>query len=487
MARRMIRARRASPYLLYLVIALSVLTVVCAVGWGWMYSKANQAELHVFGPVRIENAAGDTEGLWGTLMDTYSAEGANLWDIIDKKSTLGNEYRADVQQLTQRLTGDVFDTQYATQLRQSVSDVLKTTNDILVQTGQAVQESYAVGGDAGAADVRPGHMVAAIRSLVQRIKALVLQVKQDGMTVNNLETQIKGLQDELAAAKAEHARQQAQLQASHDDEKVRVTAARDNAVKQSEQFKAEKDRVQDSYIAEQRAHAAERDKLNRQIGVLTNQLKEMSEVVAEFRKVPTETGVDGRIVNIAEQGVVAYADLGKKDGVPLGMTFSIFSPNELGKTLPQPKAHCRIVKIMDNACELRIYELQGDNPVVIGDVLHNPVYDRQRRMRFMLIGKVDIDGDGVDDSEQLKALIQEYGGRVDTRLTVQTDFVVAGEEPTVPAPPPPGAPAQERADFEARRKDFIDYVEVRANAENFSIPVLSLNRFLGLVGIAGQG
>jgi len=142
---------------------------------------------------------------------------------------------------------------------------------------------------------------------------------------------------------------------------------------------------------------------------------------------------------------------------------------------------------MANACELRIYELQGDNPVVIGDVLHNPVYDRQRRMRFMLIGKVDIDGDGVDDSEQLKALIQEFGGRVDTRLTVQTDYVVAGEEPVVPVPPPAGAPPQERADFESKRKQFIAYVEVKANAENFSIPVLSLNRFLGLVGIAGQG
>lgn len=486
MARRLIRARRASPYLLYLVIAFAVLTVACAVGWGWMYSKANQTELNVFGPLRIENAAGDTEALWRTLQGAYGEDGANLWDVLEKKTERANVYRGEILRLSTRLTGDVFDTQRGTELRQSVSDVLKTTNDILVQTGQAVQESYAVGGDATTADVRATHMVAAIRSLVQRIKALVIQVKQDATTVGDLQTQLKGLQDELAAAKTEHTREEAQLQQNLDDEKARMTTARDNAIQQSEQFKQMKQETDDRRLVEQTAHGRERDQLNRRIAVLTSQLKDMSTVVAKFRKVPTETGVDGRIVNIAEQGVVAYADLGKKDGVLLGMTFSVFSPNELGKTVPRPKAHCRIVKIMPNACELRIYELQGDNPVVIGDVLHNPVYDRQRRMRFMLIGKVDIDGDGVDDGEQLKALIQEFGGRIDTRLTVQTDYVVAGEEPPVPAPPVPGVSPQERAEFDAKRKLFIAYVEAKANAENFSIPVLSLNRFLGLVGIAGQ-
>ena len=485
MARRMIRARRASPYLLYLVIAFSVLTVACAVGWGWMYSKANQTEMNVFGQVRIENAAGDTEGLWRNLLDAYRDDGANLQDVIEKKDERANVYRSDIQQLTERLTGDPFSTQRGAQLRQSVSDVLKTTNDVLVQTGQAIQESYAAGGS-GAADVKTTSMVAAIRSLVQRIKALVMQVKQDATTVGDLQTQIKGLQDELAVAKANHATQQAQLQQNLDDEKVRLTTARDHAVQQTEQFKQMKQETDDRIVAERTAHDREREKLSRQISVLKNQVKDMSDVVAEFRRVPTETGVDGRIVNIAEQGVVAYADLGKKDGVLLGMTFSLFSPNELGKTVPRPKAHGRIVKIMPNACELRIYELQGDNPVVIGDVLHNPVYDRQRRMRFMLIGKIDIDDDGVDDSEQLKALIQDFGGRVDTRLTVQTDYVVAGEEPSVPARPPDGSSAGDRADFESKSKAFVAYKEVKANAENFSIPVLSLNRFLGLVGIAGQ-
>ena len=142
---------------------------------------------------------------------------------------------------------------------------------------------------------------------------------------------------------------------------------------------------------------------------------------------------------------------------------------------------------MDNSCELRIYEIQSDNPVVTGDVLHNPVYDRQRRMRFVLVGKMDMDGDGIDDSEQLKALIQDFGGRVDKGLTVQADFLVVGEEPPVPATPGPDASPQEQQAYKEATARFIDYTDARARAENFSIPILNLNRFLGLVGIAGQG
>jgi len=119
-------------------------------------------------------------------------------------------------------------------------------------------------------------------------------------------------------------------------------------------------------------------------------------------------------------------------------------------------------------------------------VLHNPVYDRSRRMRFVLVGKMDIDGDGLDDSEQLKALIQDFGGKIDPALTVQADFLVVGEEPVVAAPPAADASPQERVKYEEHRKSFIQYTEAKARAENFSIPVLSLNRFLGLVGLAGE-
>jgi len=485
MARRMIRARRASPYLLYLVIAFAILMVA---GWilaAWMYTDKEDALRKVFGEKTLR-ATKDTTALWNDLLQKYKDDGTTLVNIIENKDERANVYRKEIQRLTERLTGDPFTNQYGEELRQSVSDVLKATSNMLITTEQELQRSYAVGRQAPPADVRPTSMVTAIRALVQRVDALGRQIQQDDVAINDLKAQIKGLSDQLQTAQGEHKRQVAQLQQDLQDEKARLTKARQSAEDMAKTIKEDNKRLQDRLLEERRAHAKEQNKLKSEITKLQNHLKDLSEVVKRFREVPTETGVDGRIVSVAQQEQVAYGDLGKDDGVLLGMTFSIFGPNELGKTEPTPKAECRIVKIMDNACELRIYEIQGDNPVVAGDVLHNPVYDRQRRMRFVLVGKMDTDGDGFDDSEELKALIQEFGGRIDPELTVQSDFLVVGEEPPVPAPPAPDASPQEIQEYEQSRRKFITYTEAKARAENFSIPILNLNRFLGLVGIAGQ-
>ncbi len=485
MARRMIRARHASPYMLYLVIAFAILTVA---GWilaAWMYTEKEDTLRKVFGEQTLRTTK-DTTALWNDLLQTYKDDGSTLVEIIESKEERANVFRNEIQHLAERLSGDPLTNQYGEELRQSVADVLKATNDMLITTEQELQRSYTVGRKAPPADVRPTSMVTAIRALVQRVDALGRQIQQDDVAINDLKAQIKGLNDQLQTAQAEHKRQVAQVQQELQDEKERLTKARQSAEDTAKTIKEDNKRLQDRMLQDQRAHAKEVDELKSEVTKLQNHLKDLSEVVKRFREVPTETGVDGRIVSVAQQEQVAFGDLGKKDGVLLGMTFSIFGPGELGKTEPTPKAECRIVKIMDNACELRIYEIQGDNPVVAGDVLHNPVYDRQRRMRFVLVGKMDTDGDGFDDSEELKALIQEFGGRIDPELTVQADFLVVGEEPPVPAPPAPAASPQEVQAYQQSRQKFIAYTEAKARAENFSIPILNLNRFLGLVGIAGQ-
>ena len=494
MARRTIRARRASPYLLYLVIALSLLTVAAAVGWGWMYSLKQQGEQNAFGRARIEVPGANMQELWRQVAEGriekdsfYEEKGTNLYDMVLAQKDVADKYRFEITQLSQRLTGDDFATQQGQQLRQSVADTLKATADLLEQAGKNVANSYKVGPEGATGDVKMTSMQAAIRSLIQRVDALVVQIKQDGTTIGTLQTQLKGVQEELAAAKAEQARQLAQAQANLQDEKARLTKARDDAVAQSNQMKEDIQRTVDRMLVDRRRATAEKEKLQRDLLTLQSNLKDVTAEVAKFRKVPTETGVDGRIITVASLGGVAYGDIGKKDGVLLGMPFSIMAPNELGKTEPLPKAHCRIVKIMNDSCELRIFQSTPDNPVVAGDVLLNPVYDRSRRLHFLLVGKMDINGDGLDDAEQLKALIQEFGGRVDGSLTVQTDYLVVGEEPAVPAQPGAAASPMERQDYVAARQRFIEYSEARANAENFSIPILNLNRFLGLLGVAGQG
>ena len=484
MARRMIRARRASPYQLYLLIAFVVISVGLGVGLAWTWSLMNQHNVNTFGLERLKRAKESGRDVWREVLDKYQGEGAALVDVIEAKEKLANEYRFEIQRLTDRLLGDPFSTQQGQQLRQSVSDVLKATNDVLVQCSDTLKKSYQVVGEQGGA-VQMTSMQVAVRSAIQRIEALVLEVRQNNQSMEDLKGQIKGLQAELGAAKEQHAVQVAQLQQNLDDERKRITSARDAAVQQSGQFNEETKRLRDQWMEERRQWKIEKEKLGREILTRDNALNDLKEKLETLGKLPTELAADGHVVRVAELGSVAYADIGKKDGVLLGMPFSVFSPVEFGREEPVSKASARVVRIMDDASELRV-TVQGNEPVVAGDVLHNPVYDRGRRLRFMLVGKIDMDGDGADDSGSLKALIQELGGRVETELSVQTDYLIAGEQPALPPAPGPDAGPMERQLYEEARAAFVAYTAAMDRAKDFGIPILSLNRFLGLMGLAGK-
>ncbi|MCX5648275.1 MAG: hypothetical protein NTX40_04145 [Planctomycetota bacterium] len=486
MARRMIRARRASPYQLYLLIAFVVISVGLGVGLAWAWSLMDQHSVNTFGQERLERAKESGRDVWRDVLDKYQGEGATLVDVIEAKEKLANEYRFEIQRLTERLLGDPFSTQQGQQLRQSVSDVLNSTNDILVQCSETLKKSYSAVGDPGApGEVRMTSMQVAVRSALQRIGALVIEVRQNNQSMEDLKGQIKGLQAELGAAKEQHAVQVAQLQQNLADERKRQVTARDRAVQQSVQFNDETKRVRDQLMEERRQWKIEKEKFGREILTRDNAISDLKGKLETLGKIPTEMAADGHVVKVAELGSVAYADIGKKDGVLLGMPFSVFSPAELGKEEPKPKASVRVVRIMDDASELRV-TVQGNDPIVAGDVLHNPVYDRGRRLRFMLVGKIDVDGDGADDSGSLKALIQELGGRVETELSVQTDYLIAGEQPAVVAAPAPDAGPMERQLYEEARVAFVAYTAAMDRAKDFGIPILSLNRFLGLMGLTGR-
>jgi len=493
MARRTVRTQRSSPYLIVLVIVFSVLMVAGAVGWGWTWSIRNEELANTFGQARLDAASQrENANLFVETRKKYEApENTPLLDIIEQKDQLAKEYRSDIPRLVQVLTGTFPETEHGANLRTTASTAIKVAGDVMDNASQTLQKSFeGAGAKAGAekgGEVKPKNTLEAIRALSMRLDALVAQVQADAVASANLQTQIDGLQAENAAVKEEQVRQLAQAEAKFLDEQKRLLADRESAINLSKQLDQKLKESVDRLMGERKQWLLDRGKLDKEILTLNNKLKALSHEVISYRRVPSESGIDGRIVSVGEEGVVAYGDLGKKDGVLLGMPFSIFSPSEIGKTNPQPKAECRIVKIMDKVCEMRLYNLKSDNPVIPGDLLINPVYDRERRLRFVLIGKIDVEGTGGDQSEQIKGLIQQFGGRVEGAVTPQIDYLIVGEEPQVPPVPAAGASPLEQSQYKEAREQYITYHEAIAKAEQFGIPMLSLNRFLGLMGLAGGG
>jgi hypothetical protein len=478
MARRTIHARRASPYLLYLVIAFAVLMVAGWVGFGYMYSLKNKAEIAVFGPERVDAQNADLEKMWADLASKYKEEGT-LEKALESRQKTTIDFQSDVRRLTQLIASEPLANDSGERLRAGVSDVISTAQAILADA-QAAQYTAAGGG----APVNGPYLDGVIHSLMQRVDALVNQINQDNTKYDQLKTQVTGLQAQLLSNKAASEALATKTKGETDASAAKLTADRESAIKTQTQLTEDIKRLTDTMLTQRKAAQTEKDKLVADMTKLQNDFKAMSKVVADFRKVPTAMSINGRVVSMGLQGQVAYGDLGKKDGILLGLTFSIFSPTELGKVAPQPKAQCRVVKVMNESCELRVYEIKNDNPVIAGDLLYNPVYDRTRRLHFAMVGKMDIENNTLDETEQLKGMIQEFGGKIDATMTVQTDFLIVGEKPIMASAPAAGASPMEQANYLESRKKYLEYTQTLAQAESYSIPMMSLNRFLGLMGLA---
>jgi hypothetical protein len=488
MARRTIRAQRSSPYLVAMVVVLAVLFVAAAIGWGWTWNKRNEELANTFGLDRLEQAAkADQDPFTMFLKTKYQELGKNYADVVDNLSKQSDEFRSEIPRLIRQINGETAANLPPQQLRQAVSDTLKLSSTELDEMAKSLQNSFA--GQPGAeaqANVKVTYLVPAVRDLRMRVDALTRQVKDDTQANLKLQGQVDGLNASLDSTRKDNTQEVAQLQESMKAERTSLSVARDNAIAVQQQLEVALKQAIDRHMADKKAFLTESEKFKNRESTLTNTLKQVSHEVQEYRKIPTEQAVDGHIIRLSEAENVAYGDLGKRDGILLGLTFAIFGQGELGKPQPEPKAQCRVVKIMDDACELRVEQIRKDSPVVTGDLLINPVYSRTQRLSFYLVGRMTFEPGGTDNGEQIKSLIQRSGGRIETTLTHQVDYLIMGEQPAVPAAPGSAASPMERQAYERSLKSFVDYAESRTKAEQFGIPIYSLNRFMSLMGMAGQ-
>ena len=327
--------------------------------------------------------------------------------------------------------------------------------------------------------------MAAIKALQQRVNDLVTRVGQTEGQKKTVDGELTASKEQLAAVQQEQQRQLAQKDSDYAKEKKDLDDARASAVKAAKQVSDDLQRLQDRIIQERRAATTEKTGLEQKLTSQLNTINELRKRLEPLTKLPNEQAISGHIISLALGGQVAYCDLGKDDGILMGMTFSIMSPSEVGKEEARPKGAARIVKILGHSSEMRIFPATGSEPVIVNDLLFNPIYDRTRRLHFVLVGRMDVNGDGTDQSEALKSMIQKFGGKVDNQLSLQTDYLVMGDQPELRAAPAADASPEERQAYENSRKAFLDYSEAKAKADATSIPVMNLNRFLGLTGMAG--
>lgn len=321
-------------------------------------------------------------------------------------------------------------------------------------------------------------------------KQLADSKKAQADNITATAAQIKQMEDNVGQLRADMAQKEAELTTYREGKNQQVVdidataaTARDAAAQ-----------------AAQKAQVDIREK-DRQIDQLTRDLKNLRDKLGAERPDPGSAvvrQVDGHIIRVPEQGTV-FIDIGQGDSVVPGLTFEIFDKNagvppagdpSNNDKLPVGKASIEVVRVGATSSEARVTRQVPGSVLTEGDLCVNLVYDKNTKYSFLVYGTFDLDQNGQatpQDTEVVKRLITQWGGKLSDKVTIDTDFVVLGKEPELPI---------------FSREDLVDplnakrlsdaqaevdaYEGVRQKAIELRIPILNQNRFLYLVGFYNQ-
>jgi len=227
---------------------------------------------------------------------------------------------------------------------------------------------------------------------------------------------------------------------------------------------------------------AAKKKLEDQIAHLQRQLFRVSQ---EKKELVDETFdvADGHVTHVNQGSRSVWIGLGADDGLSARVTFSVYDSEEINAASAAKKGSIEVTRILgSHMAEARILSDTPANPIVRGDQIYSPIWHRGRHQSVALAGSFDIDGDGKSDLQRLRNLIQVNRGAVDAeigpggtitgKLTVNTRYLVLGNEPSV----------SDSQDVAAVKKAVAAYSELIRQAENLGVEKISLDEFLDRMG-----
>ena len=156
--------------------------------------------------------------------------------------------------------------------------------------------------------------------------------------------------------------------------------------------------------------------------------------------------IDGKIISVSVKLNRAFINLGRKQMVRPGMTFEVLEPK--GNTYAH-KAWAKVLTVDEETSEVAIRDLVDPyDPVAVGDVIRNKLYDPDVRFNFVLLGRfVEPLTKGT-----IKRILESMGNTVSDHVTPETDYVILGRQPVGENATPPGADARLRQGHAAQHQ-----------------------------------
>jgi hypothetical protein len=196
---------------------------------------------------------------------------------------------------------------------------------------------------------------------------------------------------------------------------------------------------------------------------------------------PVMDNPDGTVRWVNQRNGTVWIDVGRGDNLPTLTTFAVYPAEITNMGEGAKKADIEVTQILgDHLAEARILEDKIPNPIMPGDKIHTPIWSPGDKRHFALAGFMDIDGDGKNNMQLLRNLINMNGGVVDSSvdengkqvgdMTIQTRYVVLGDNP------------EEKGDT----KGSEVFSKMKVDAQNLGIQKISLKELLDRMGYKPQ-
>jgi predicted nucleic acid-binding Zn-ribbon protein len=429
---RVVQRRSAPPYLLIVFVFLFVISTIMAV-LGFTQSRKGKAD-----NVQLES---------------------RLDDLQKQKDKLASQ----INELVQKVTG-----QPGTPDGAILAAETAYTNPVY----------KAVGGERAGLATEMLHLAQKIAKLQDTVKGLQVEVETKSSEVEAKGKAVEKLQKD-------HEAQLTKL----NDEKAKAVAAL------ATEKKARQDALKDAQVEHEKNIEQLRNDLTdkeKKVGELVLQIEKKDQEIKrleeelEIRQPPDQPLILkalGRVEKVPQNAAVCYINLGGKDRLRPGMTFSVY--DQKGLKEGNIKGRLLVTNVSSNFSECKILEQNQDSPIAVGDGIANPAFDPVRQYEFVVEGLFDLQGTGNPTkfgTQEVIDAVRRFGAKVGDQVTYQTDYVVLGDPPQEPVKPAPDDPTSAQQAYQRQYKLYKQYENIKALALSMKIPILDTERFLRLTG-----
>jgi hypothetical protein len=379
----------------------------------------------------------------------------------ERPKTVAKQFLSQTAQLTKGITGQETDAEEALKDTRAVFEKIQSDRGLAVEANSLHDQ-----------------LAQAMAQLQEKDR--LLAAKQDELAAKDqhVKTITDKMQGEIAALQEQVSTLDKRLGERHGTYESDLETA-------SEEWQRRRDSL-DKEIAIRNQEITELRAANRDLRTLVERLKDQLIIATRGKTKGPQVGrqPDGKILKVLSEENLCYIDLGTKDRVSPGLTFTIYPPTGIPEDA-KGKGTLVIANVAENTSECRIKDTDRGDPIVAGDLVANLAFDPTRTYIFVVEGQFDLYGTGqatYQGADQAKALITRHGGKIAEEVSIDTDFVVLGVQPPQPPKPSEVARANDWKIYQEQLAIANRYNKIKQLAESMRIPVLNTNKFLAYIG-----